>query len=245
MWRLSEKRPLATYLGHTNWVRCARLSPDNKLVASCAEDKVLKIFDATSSQIIADFKDTKGFGNQIAWHHNSKFVAIAQENARVKLYDLRAQKLIQYYRVYDESVTSLDFHSSGNFIITGCKDGTVKILDLLEGRDIYTLSGHRGSVTSVKFSNDGEYFVTGSQDRHVRKNLNIFNHLKILQFPYFSFQIMVWKSNLISVPQDEDQENEPINSVVVKEEIKEEQQVKQRPSILIDARKSSIYKSDV
>lgn len=202
----------------------------------------MRIFDAASGQLIHSFKDEKGFGNQIAWHKSSEFISVAQENGRVKLYDLRAQKLIQYYRIFDDGVNSLDFHASGNFMVTGCKDGTVKILDLLEGRDIFTLHGHRDSVTSVKFSGDGEHFVTGSKDRHVSFSTSITDKPFLINIK--SPQIMIWKSNLTSVEISEDQENEAQEQNCLNEIKHESGDGNKRESILVDARKSAVYRAE-
>lgn len=36
MFRLSHRNFISSYTGHTNWIRCARFSPNNKFIASCA-----------------------------------------------------------------------------------------------------------------------------------------------------------------------------------------------------------------
>lgn len=168
LFRVTHRNFISSFTGHTNTIRCARFSPTNNLVASCAEDKTLKIFDIRShpSQPIHSFKDEKGFGNQLAWHKDDNTIAIAQENGRVKIYDVAQRKLIQYYRIYDSAVKCLDFHPSGAYLATGDEKGQIVILDLYEGRDIFSINGHQKGVTAVKFSKNGEHFVTGSKDRH-------------------------------------------------------------------------------
>lgn len=137
------------------------------MIASCAEDKTLKIFDAHNNTLIHSFKDEKGFGNQLCWRNDNNTIAIAQENGRVKVFDVAQRKLVQYYRIYDCPVKCLDFHPSGDYMVTGDARGLTKILDLQEGRDIFTITGHQGSVTAAKFNPDGNYFVTGSADKHI------------------------------------------------------------------------------
>ncbi|XP_052869183.1 POC1 centriolar protein homolog A-like [Anopheles cruzii] len=165
--QIVRRCPVVRSTGHTNWVRCARFSPNGKLIASCADDRTLKLFDPASGQCVHTFVDQKGAGYKVAWHPDSSLVAIALDNCRVKIYDVNIRKLIQYYRIFDGPVNALDFHPSGNYLITVSEDGVTKIIDLLEGRQIFTLTGHRGPVTAVKFSKDGKFFVTGSEDRHV------------------------------------------------------------------------------
>ena len=49
-----------SFTGHTNWVRCARFSPDGKLIVSCSDDKTLKIWDTTSNRCIKTFNELNG-----------------------------------------------------------------------------------------------------------------------------------------------------------------------------------------
>lgn len=52
---------------------------------------------------------------------------------------------------------------------------------------------------------------------------------------------MVWKSNLVSLANDEDRENEDSKQNPIKQEVKEENDDPKRQSIMIDAKKSSNY----
>lgn len=45
LWSIETKRFLQSFLGHTNRVNCARYSPSGKTVASCSDDRTLKLFD--------------------------------------------------------------------------------------------------------------------------------------------------------------------------------------------------------
>lgn len=49
-----------SFKGHTNWVRCARFSPDGKLIASCSDDKTVKIWDIATNKCIKTFSEMKG-----------------------------------------------------------------------------------------------------------------------------------------------------------------------------------------
>jgi centriolar protein POC1 len=49
-----------SFIGHTNWVKNARFSPDGKLIASCSDDKTIKIWDISSNQCIKTFNEMKG-----------------------------------------------------------------------------------------------------------------------------------------------------------------------------------------
>lgn len=55
-----QRRFLMSFNGHTNWVRCAKFSPDGRLLVSCSDDKTIKVWDIISGQCIKTFNEIKG-----------------------------------------------------------------------------------------------------------------------------------------------------------------------------------------
>lgn len=158
-------------MGHTNWVKCARFSPDGKQIASCSDDKTTKIFDVISNECIHTFTETgKGAsGTCLAWHPNEHLLAVGLTDNRVKVFDTRKMEMIQLYEVCRDAVSSLSFHpGDGDFLLIGSKDGESTIADLTQGRPIFKLRGHSGAVGAVAFDKDGSRMATGGVDRQVR-----------------------------------------------------------------------------
>ncbi len=195
LWSVSNKKFISSFTGHTNWVRCARFSPNGKVIGSCSDDRTFKLFDILSGDVIESFSDSKGHGyNHLAWHPDGTLIAVATTNNRVRIYDIRTRNLIQMYDVHSAAVNQIDFHPSGNFMLSVSDDGSTKILDLLEGRPIFTIKGHAKQVTTVQFSKDGKIFATGGKDNEVRI---IFCTVRSIDFKpkkkkLFRKQLMIW-----------------------------------------------------
>lgn len=165
---MNAKKYICTYVGHTNWVRCARFSTDGQQIASCADDKSTKLFDVISRNCIHTFVETKGSGTTLSWHPNDHLIAVGLNSNRVKVYDTRTRTLVQLYDVCAGPVTSLSFHPSGDYLLIGSRDGESTVVDLVEGRPIYKIRGHNGSIEAVAFAKDGHRLATGGVDRQVK-----------------------------------------------------------------------------
>lgn len=187
LWSIETKRFLSSFLGHTNRVLRARYSPSGKTIASCSEDRTLRIFDVLSGDCVHTYGEShNGYANDVAWHPEGALVAVALSNNCIKIYDRRIHKLIQMYSVHAGAVNSIAFHPSGHLMITGSDDGSTKVLDLLEGRPVYTLVGHDDAVTAVTFSGDGTKFATAGKDKQVFIQLLLVLHLVHISNYYFS-----------------------------------------------------------
>lgn len=57
LWSIETKRFLQSFLGHTNRVNCARYSPSGKTIASCSDDRTLKLFDVNGGDCVHTFAE--------------------------------------------------------------------------------------------------------------------------------------------------------------------------------------------
>lgn len=98
LWASDKYKFIASFVGHTNWVRCARISNDGSVIASCSDDKTAKLWNPDSGECVHTYKDQKGHGLCVAWHPSGCYIAVGTSYGNVKLYDVRTHNLVQYYR---------------------------------------------------------------------------------------------------------------------------------------------------
>ena len=171
---------VSSFKGHSNWVRCARFSPDNRLIGSCGDDNSVMIFDIEQKTTKYKFLDHLSHVNSCRFSPDGTIIASAGDDGKIKLFDIRIGRLIQHYDAHNDKVNCISYHQSGNYIISASDDSTIKIWDLKMGQILYTVHGHKGKVKSVNFNVDGDYFCSGGEDSI----------------------LMVWKSNIKNMDEE-------------------------------------------
>ena len=101
---------MTSFVGHNNWVRCAKFSPDGDVIATCSDDKTLRLFDPSSGKEIHVFEEPKGFASHLDFHPSGTCIGVATSDNTVKVYDVRMRKLQQLYKSHDGPVSQVEFY---------------------------------------------------------------------------------------------------------------------------------------
>ena len=100
-------------------MRCAEFSPDGRLVASCGDDKTIKLWDAQSHGCVHTFYDHAAQVCSVKFHPDGTCLASASADSTIRLFDARTFQLLQQYEAPSSGVvTDLQFHPSGSVLIS-------------------------------------------------------------------------------------------------------------------------------
>ncbi|CCH61957.1 hypothetical protein TBLA_0F04240 [Henningerozyma blattae CBS 6284] len=157
------------------YIRSVCFSPDGKFLAAGAEDKLIRIWDITTKQIVMILKGHEQDIYSLDYFPSGEKLVSGSGDKTVRIWDLRTGQCSLTLSIEDGVTTVSSSPNNGKFIAAGSLDRSARIWDtetgfLLKRLDSQTdlQNGHKDSIYSVSFTKDGKKLVSGSLDRSVK-----------------------------------------------------------------------------
>lgn len=156
------------------YIRSVCFSPDGKLLATGAEDKLIRIWDLSTKRIIKILRGHEQDIYSLDFFPDGDRLVSGSGDRTVRIWDLRSSQCSLTLSIED-GVTTVAVSPNGKLIAAGSLDKTVRVWDSSTGFLVERLdsgnesgNGHQDSVYSVAFSTSGNQIASGSLDRTVK-----------------------------------------------------------------------------
>ena len=143
-------------------------SPDGKLLALCGEEKVVKLVDAKTGQIVHLLEGHDDVVARVAFSPDGKLLASAGFDGVICVWDILTGKVKHTLTGHTTWVFSVAFSPDGRTLVSGGFDRTVRLWDPIKGVARGILGRHKGGVRSVVFSADGQMVASAGADKAVK-----------------------------------------------------------------------------
>uniref|UniRef100_A0A7E4UX80 LisH domain-containing protein n=1 Tax=Panagrellus redivivus TaxID=6233 RepID=A0A7E4UX80_PANRE len=190
MWLWSESRCVQNFVGHESWVRMIRLHNGGKYMASCGNDKMIKIWGIDNRSHIVDLFGHENYIEVVAWAPNDVvnyafggkkpasdakdpdvliegeplILASAARDKAIRLWHVNKGICLHVITGHDNWIRGLVFHPTGKYLISVSDDKTMRTWCVEQKRQIKSMPVHKQFVNGVDFHSFEPYVATASCD---------------------------------------------------------------------------------
>lgn len=156
------------YVGHTDAVASAALSPDGRYVLTAANDATARLWDTQTGAEIHRFIGHTEFVSRAIFSPDGKYVLTGSADHTVRLWEAGTGREVGRLPDHSSTIWALAFSPDGNYILSSDESGLAWLWDAQTMEQLLQLSGHGDTVLWGVFSPDGQMVFTGSIDRTAR-----------------------------------------------------------------------------
>lgn len=166
----NERKCLRTYMGHTLGIQDVDFSPDGKQFLSSGLDKVTRLWDTETGQVICSFTNGRVY-NQVRFHPHQQqhgdFLAAANDK-KVYQWDMATGKFVITYGGHMGPVNTVTFLEDGKRIATTSDDKSIRFWDYgIPACVKHYTEAHMTSMPSVAVHPNGKYLAAQSLDNQI------------------------------------------------------------------------------
>lgn len=159
---LTERKFVASYLGHSNWVRAASFSSTASHIVSGGDDKTVRLWDVERKSCLQSFHDSASSITCSCFGLDDNIIVASSWDSSINIWDVRAFGLRQHYgRAHGGSpITQVAVHPFRDLLLSAAADRQLRLWDLRMGRLQDTILGHDRPIHSCAWDDQGEHFAS-------------------------------------------------------------------------------------
>ena len=162
------KRPRRQLFGFSNQVDCATFSPDDRLIATGSWDKVVRVWNANTGELVKSLTGHTRAITCVAFSPDGKTLASSSNDGTVRLWDLNTETSRRMPGRRLKTVCCIAYSADGRLLACGTDTGRIVVWNTQRLKTVYAVRGHTQRVYSVGFNPNGTRIVSGSRDRTIR-----------------------------------------------------------------------------
>lgn len=166
LWSLETGKPKQLLHGHKGNVFGLAESRTHRYIASCGQDRLLKVWDVRQRSCAATMKSSAPLHTVHCASKDSFLLATGSGDGVCELWDSRKGKQLFSARIHEDDIRSVRFSPDSEWLLTASFDGRCAILDLNKFTQnvVATFAGHSDRVLQAEWHPNNPMILTSSAD---------------------------------------------------------------------------------
>lgn len=152
---------------HSDAVVSLEFSPDDRVLASGAADKMARVIDLATGRIVRSLEGHAHHVLGISWSADGRTLATAGADGVVKIWNATTGDRRKNIEGYEKEVTAVRFVGASANLVTSSGDNKVRLVGL-DGKEVRVFPEVAGFMHSAAVSADGKVVAAGGQDSVLR-----------------------------------------------------------------------------
>lgn len=148
---------------HSDSVLGLKFSPGGRSLASVGADRLGRIFDAESGELIRNLEGHQHHVLGVAWSQDGQRLATAGADQAMKIWNVSSGELIRTIGGFPSELSSIRFMGASLQILSAGGDGLVRLHNAETGKQIRTFTGAKEALFALTVSKDRQRVTAGGQ----------------------------------------------------------------------------------
>jgi WD40 repeat protein len=152
---------------HSDTVLGLRYPPDGRQLATCGADKLCRLYQLDSGQLLRSFEGHTHHVLGVSWQNNGQTLATASADNSVKSWNVATGERKQSIAGFGKEVTGIEFVGLTDQVVTSSVDGQARLHNASNAQLVRAFAGANTALYTVSASDDGLFIVAGGQSGQV------------------------------------------------------------------------------
>lgn len=153
---------------HTDTVLCARFSPDGKTLATSSSDRMIKLWNVETGELLKTLEGHTHHVNSIAWNVNNRQLSSASADASVKIWDVSTGQATRTITGLSGELTRLVYVGRDDRVGFVSGDNYFRVYRTDNGGRETNAKVAEGYLYALASNRDGTLFVLGGADGNAK-----------------------------------------------------------------------------